>query len=415
MGRENTTEGGLLSREDRFGFLEEVLREKTRGWIERMVNEELDAALGVGRHERGEERRGYRKGKRNRTFTSRNGKHAICMPRGEYFEPGRDGKKAWNSQILPPYVRRSEKVSDALVMCYLSGTNTRKVKKALGPLLEGAALSRSTVSRIVSGLMERFEKWRNRDLGAEDVAILFLDGFNLKIRLAGRVEKVPVLCAIGVCSEGRRLVLCLELRTSESEAAWGSVVESLCQRGVKAPVLVVIDGCVALRKAVKETWPWVDVQRCTKHKLDNLFTYAPKRRYEEIKDDYHAIVYAEDESSAREAWEEFESKWERLCPDVVKSLREGGEELLTFYGYPEPMWKMLRTTNCIERLNEEFRRRVKTQGSFPTVDAGLTVCYGLLAGGVIVLRRMDGWQFLRGAVEAIRVRHGLPPAIDNVA
>ena len=360
-------------------------------------------------------RRSYRKGQRERTFTSRMGKHKIKMPRGEFFEADGEGKKAWNSKLVPPYVRRSDAVEDALTMCYLSGTNTRKVKGALGPLLTGAALSKSTVSRIVSGLTEEFEVWRRRDLSGEDVAVLFLDGFTLKIRLGGKVEKVPVLSVIGVCVDGRRQVLCLELRTSESEAAWEGVVNSLCGRGVKAPVLAVIDGCEGLYNAVKETWPWIDVQRCTKHKLENLLTYTPQRRQEEVKGDYHGIVYAQDESSARRAWEGFERKWEGSCPEVVKSLREGGEELLTFYRYPESMWKMLRTTNGIERVNEEFRRRVKTQGSFPNVDAGVKVCYGMLAGGVIVLRRMDGWQFLRGVVETIRRNKGLKQAVDNVA
>jgi len=413
--RKNSTESRLLSREDRFGILEEALREKTRDWIEEMVNEELEAALGVGRHERSEGRRGYRKGKRKRTFTSRNGKHTIHMPRGEFFEAGADGKKAWTSQLLPPYVRRSDAVEDALTMCYLSGVNTRKVRGALAPLLEGASLSKSTVSRMVAGLTEAFEAWRNRDLSGEDVAILYLDGFNLKVRLAGKVEKVPVLSAIGICADGRRQVLCLELRSSESEAAWGDVVESLSRRGVKAPVLAVIDGCGGLHSAVKEAWPWIDVQRCTKHKLENLYTHGPKRLRKEIKADYDAIVYAADESSARGAWDRFDRKWERSCPEMVKSLREAGEELLTFHRYPESMWKMLRTTNCIERVNEEYRRRVKTQGSFPNVEAGVKVCYGMLAGGVIVLRRMDGWPFLRGVVDRIRLQKGLVQAVDKIA
>lgn len=414
MGNRTTQSQGL-SRGDRFELLEQTLRLKTREWIEWMVNEELEAALGMGRHERGEGRRGYRKGQRDRSFTSRNGIHAIRMPRGELFEPGGDGKKAWTSKILPPYVRRSDAVAEAVTMCYLSGTNTRKVRGALKTLLTGAALSKSTVSRIASGLTEQFEAWRRRDLSDRDVAILLLDGFNLKIRLAGKVEKVPVLCAIGVGTDGRREVLCLELRTCESEAAWLGVVSSLCRRGVKAPVLAVIDGCEGLRDAVKQTWPWIDVQRCTKHKLENLYTHSPKSRHEQIKADYDAIVYAQDEKKARLAWERFESRWERGCPGVVTSLREGGEELLTFYRYPESMWKMLRTTNAIERLNEEFRRRVKTQGSFPNVDAGVKVCYGLLAGGVIVLRRMDGWQRLGGVVEAIRKKKGLTQTVDRVA
>src|SRR4030042_1974898 len=170
MGGQSSTEEVMVSRGDRFELLEEALREKTRGWIERMVNEELEVALGVGRHGRDESRRGYRKGQREGTFRSRMGKHKIKMPRGEFFEADGEGKKAWNSKLVPPYVRRSDAVEDALTMCYLSGTNTRKVKGALGPLLTGAALSKSTVSRIVSGLTEEFEVGRRRDLSGEDGA-----------------------------------------------------------------------------------------------------------------------------------------------------------------------------------------------------------------------------------------------------
>lgn len=403
------------TRGQREGFMEEQLRRKTREWIEGMVNEELDAALGTGWRERSAERRGYRKGKRRRTFTTSNGKHEIAMPRGEYFKPGPDGKKEWNSQVIPRYSRRTEAVEEALIRAYLGGTNTRRIEQALSPLLKGAALSKSTVSRIVARLSEAFEVWRTRDLSQEDIAIVFLDGLGLKIRLAKRVEKIPVLCAIGVRSDGGRLLLALEIRTSESEAAWSAVTEDLAARGVKAPILVVIDGNDGLQSAVKTTWPWIDVQRCTKHKLDNLRTHAPKRHYDEIKEDYQAIVYADSEAQARRAYARFEKKWGKDCPGAVKSLREAGEDLLTFLKYPKSMWKMLRTTNSIERLNEEFRRRVKTQGSLPNVDAGLKLLYGLFAGGLIQLRRVDGWRGLPAVVEKRRRELGLIKILDKAA
>ena len=405
----------LATRAERRGYLEEQLRCKTREWIERMVNEELEIALGVGRYERSETRRGYRKGVRERSFTTRTGKHKIAMPRGAYFEPGADGKNEWNSQLIGRYTRRSDQVEEALLKSYLCGTNTRRIAHALGPLLEGAALSRSTVSRIVSCLEEQFAQWRSRDLSGEDIGILFLDGFTLKFRWGGKVERVPVLSVIGVRTDGARLLLALEVRTSESEAAWQSVTESLSGRGVEAPVLAVIDGNKGLYKAVKASWPWIEVQRCTKHKLENLATHAPKRRYEDIKADYHAIIYADDEAQARRAYGRFEQKWRKECPEVVKSLQEGGEELLTFYRYPRSMWKMLRTTNCSERLNEEFRRRVKTQGSFPNADAGLKLLYGMCAAGVVLLRRIDGWKQLPDVVYATRVKHGLIKSLDIAA
>jgi len=403
----------LATRTERAETLEAQLRAKTREWIEELIEEEFEAAMGLGWYERGDGRRGYRKGTRVRSVTSRNGCHRIAMPRGRYIES--NGKKEWNSQILPPYRRRTDEVEDALVMTYLSGTNTRRIKHALAPLLEGAALSKSTVSRMVARLSEGFEAWRKRDLTQEDIALLSLDGFRLKIRLGRKVESIPVLCAMGTRSDGRRLLLSLEMRTSESEAAWLALTENLSTRGVKAPILAMIDGSAGLHAAVEESWPWIDIQRCTKHKLENLYTHAPKRHYDEIKEDYHAIVYAQDETEARRAYRRFEKKWEKECPGVVTSLQEAGDELLTIFKYPKGMHKMLRTTNAIERLNEEFRRRVKTQGSLPNAEAGLRLLYGLFVSGLITLRRIDGWKELAVVVHAKRMKHGLINQLDQAA
>jgi len=413
--KKNSTIYVLPTREKRQGFLEEQIRQRTRECIEVIVNEELDAALGIGRYERGEGRQGYRNGTRRRTFTTRNGKHEIDFPRGAYKESGPDGKREWNSEIIPRYTRRTDAVEDALVMSYLCGTNTRKIRNALGPLLEGAALSKSTVSRIVARLAEHFDAWRRRDLSGEDIAIVFLDGFNLKIRLGRKVSSIPVLAVIGVRTDGTKVLLALEIRTSESEVAWRAVTDDLCERGIKSPVLAVIDGNKGLRKAVKNTWPWIDVQRCTKHKLENLYTHAPKLLYDEIKADYHAIVYADSEAEGRVAWKRFEQKWSKQCPNVVKSLNEGGDELLTFFHYPKSMWKALRTTNCIERMNGEFRRRVKTQGSLPNTDAGLKLLFGLFACGLISMRRIHGWRDLPATVAYKRTQMGLIKLLDKVA
>jgi len=403
------------SRTERREFLEQQLRARTREWIEVMVNEELNVALGLERYERGVERSGYRKGKRRRSFTTGTGRHELAMPRGEYFAPGPDGTKQWHSQLIPRYARRTAEVEDALTKSYLSGTNTRRIKRALSPLLAGAALSKSTISRIVTRLSAEYDLWRQRDLSSEDIAVVFLDGFHLRIRLGGKVEKVPVLGALGVRLDGRRVLLALEVRTSESATAWESVSEDLSRRGVNAPVLAVIDGNPGLHQAVKTTWPWVDVQRCTRHKLENLYTHAPKRHYDEIKEDYQAIIYAASEALARRAYCRFEKKWAKDCPAVVKSLREGGDELLTFFAYPQRMWKMLRTTNGLERINGEFRRRVKTQGSLPNSNAALQLLYGLFAGGMIVLRRIDSWQEMARIAQVKRIKHGLSTALDSAA
>jgi transposase-like protein len=130
------------------------------------------------------------------------------------------------------------------------------------------------------------------------------------------------------------------------------------------------------------------------HKLRNLERKAPKHALAELRTDFHRIVYAESLAAARGAVAAFERKWRARCAGVVRSLQEGGEELLTFFQFPESQWKTLRTTNVIERLHEEFRRRVKTQGSLPTEDAALVLLFGLVAGGQIRLRRLDGWRHI---------------------
>jgi putative transposase len=147
-----------------------------------------------------------------------------------------------------------------------------------------------------------------------------------------------------------------------------------------------------LRCVVGEVWPRVAVQRCCVHKLRTLERKAPKHALAEIRDDFHRIVYAASADAARLAYAVFERTWGKRCPGVVASLREGGDELLTFFNFPRAQWKTLRTTNVIERLHEEFRRRVKTQGSLPSEDAALVLLFSLVASGQIKLRRIDGWR-----------------------
>jgi transposase-like protein len=159
-----------------------------------------------------------------------------------------------------------------------------------------------------------------------------------------------------------------------------------------APLLCIIDGNPGLRHAVGELWPTALVQRCCVHKLRNLERKAPKHALAELRDDFHRIVYAASGDAARAEATAFERKWAKRCPGVVRSLQEGGAELLTFFTFPRAQWKTLRTTNVIERLNGEFRRRVKTQSALPSEDTAVVLLFSLVASGQITLRRIDGWR-----------------------
>lgn len=372
--------------------LSTALRRELRGLVERLIREELAEALGAERYERTEGRRGYQHSPRERTITTGLGPVAFTVPRGRLFTG--EGTEEWRSEILPRYARRTREVDAALAGLYLSGTNTRRVRQALRPLLKGAPLSKSAVSRVVAGLQDQYEVWRCRDLSAERLKVLYLDAAYLRVRLAKRIEKVPVVVAVGVREDGTKILLGLWTYASEGRAAWAAVLEDLSARGLAVPAVSVIDGSKGLRAALAECWPQVAVQRCTVHKLRNLEAHAPKRLHEELRQDYRGIVYAEDERAARRAWLRFTSKWKRLCPAVVESLDEAGPELLTFYRFPESQWKSLRTTNIVERVIEEFRRRVKTQAVLPSQESALLLLYGLIASGQLKFRKLDGYQEL---------------------
>jgi hypothetical protein len=223
------------------------------------------------------------------------------VPRGRPLMP--DGEAAeWQSQLLPRYARRTSEVDAALIGLYLAGTNTRRVQLTLKPLLRCAPLSKSAASRVVAGLKDQYATWRTGDLKGEALKLLYLDAIWLRVRLAKKIEKLPVAVAIGVREDGAKVLLGLWAYASERLSAWGGVLGDLVARGLPIPAPVVIDGGKGLRGAVTACWPKVAVQRCTVHKLRNLEVHAPKRLHDELRQDYREIVYAKDERAVGRAW-----------------------------------------------------------------------------------------------------------------
>lgn len=370
--------------------LSEGIRVRVREAIREIVSEELDAVLGAGSYERSLARRGYRNGSRARTITTSQGKTDFDMPRGVVWEGGQ--KVEWQSTVVPRYQRRSAQVDGALLGMYFGGVNTRKVKQAIKILFKDAPLSRSTISRIIGKLKVYFEAWRTQSLSKETLPYLYLDGIYVKVRCGGRVGRLPVLAVVGIRPNGEKILLALEIRGGEGEEAWKGVLQDLTRRGLKRPKLAMIDGSPGLSSAIELSWPGIEKQRCTVHKLRNLLSHAPETLHEEIRTDFHAIVYADDGIAARAAYDAFVKKWRKLSEGVARSLEEAGLELITFFRYPKSQWKSLRTTNLIERLNQEWRRRIKTQVSFPNESAVLLMLWGLVASGMIRMHRLGGYE-----------------------
>jgi putative transposase len=385
VGGEGTGVDGATS-------LEAMIRLRARGLIDAIVEAELDAALGAARSARvGEGRQGYRHGTRVRTLTTSLGPTTFAMPRARVVT-ATGATTEWRSELVPRYQRRSARVDEAILGVYLSGTNTRRIKGALAPLLRGGPLSKDAVSRLVGRLAEDFETWRRRDLAADQIQYLVMDGWYPKVRIGKRRVRVPVLVTLGVRADGQRVVLDLRLAGDESTAAWRDVVRGLVERHVGPPRLAMIDGRAGLAAALREQWSTLAIQRCTAHKLRNLEAKAPVRLREELAEDYRRMIYAETRALVDQARARFTKKWRLRCPAVIECLDEAGDDLFTFLRFPHAQWKALRTTNALERINGEFRRRTKTQASLPGHEAVLLLLFGLLRSGQVKLRKIDGWH-----------------------
>ncbi len=372
--------------------LETIIRRRARGLIDAIVEEELEAALGAAPSVRvGGARVGYRHGTRDRTLTTSVGPTTFAMPRAR-VRTAAGGTAEWRSELVPRYQRRSARGDAAILGVYLSGTNTRRIKGALAPLLRGGPLSKDAVSRLVGRLADDFETWRRRDLAEDAIPYLLMDGWYPTVRIGKRRVRVPGLVTLGVRADGERVVLDVRLAGDESTAAWRDVIRSWVERQVGRPLLAIIDGSAGLAAALREQWPTLAIQRCTAHKLRNLEAQAPVRLREELAEEYRRMIYVERRTLVDQARTRFTTQWRLRCPAVVECLEEAGDDLFTFLRFPTTQWKALRTTNALERINGEFRRRTKTQASLPGQEAILLLLFGLLRSGHVKLRQIDGWE-----------------------
>lgn len=389
--------------DDWFDPIEAAVRDRARQFIEEMIHGELDAVLARPRYGRskaaGEEERasvaGHRHGSRRRSLTGTFGPIEISVPRARLNTP--EGKTSeWKSQALRAYQRRTLAADALIASTYLAGTNTRRVRRALAALF-GGAVGKDTVSRTWRKVKSDWDAWNARSLAAEPIVRLILDGTVVRVRLDRKASAVSLLVVLGVRADGQKVLLAIKSMGGESAEAWRAVLDDLVRRGLRRPEFLIVDGASGLDKAIAAVWDGVPVQRCTVHKHRNLLAHAPERLHEEITADYSDMVYAttcEEIEARRKA---FIRKWRLKHRAVADSLEEAGERLFAFTRLPPSQWRSVRTTNAIERLHEEFKRRIKTQTVLPSADTAAMLFWALLASGQINMRKVDGWQTLATA------------------
>jgi transposase-like protein len=316
----------------------------------------------------------------------------VCVPRARLATP-EGGTKEWRNASIPAYQRLTRRAEALIAGAYLSGTNTHRVRRALGALF-GGAVGKDVVSRVWRKVKTDWDAWNRRDLSAEPIIRLILDGTVVRVRLDRKATAISLLVVLGVRQDGQKVLLAVKNMGGESEAAWRAILDDLVARGLKAPEFVIVDGAPGLEKALTALWPDVPAQRCTVHKHRNLLAHAPDRLHEEISADYTDMIYAASAAEVAERRKAFLRKWQLKCQAVADSLEEAGDKLFTFTRLPPSQWKSARTTNAVERLHEEFKRRIKTQTVLPSAETAAMLFWALLASGQITMRKVDGWPTL---------------------
>ena len=355
---------------------EDVLREGVRVLAQALMELEVTEHLGAERHERTPERSGQRNGYRERTWDTRVGTVALRVPRV------RDG--SFFPALLEPRTRAERALVAVVQEAYVAGVSTRRVDelvKALG--LDG--ISKSQVSRLCGELDAEIERFRSRPLGAA-YPYVWLDATFVKARQQGRVVSQAVVIAVGVTADGVREVLGVEVGPSEDGAFWLGFLRSLVARGLHGVCLVTSDAHEGLRQAIGAVLHGASWQRCRVHFLRNALALVPKGAQQLVAATIRTVFAQPTVEAARQQWRQVADGFRPHWPRLATLLDEAEADVLAYLGFPAAHWRQLWSTNPLERLNKEVKRRTDVVGIFPNPAAALRLV------GAILTEQHDEWQ-----------------------
>jgi putative transposase len=335
--------------------------------VQQILQAEMEEVLQAGKSERTETRWGYRAGYYSRTLITRVGKVELRVPQ--------DRQGRFRTEVFERYQRSEKALVAAMLEMYVQGVSTRKVKTITEELC-GHEFSSSTISRIVQQLDTELEKFARRRL-EEPYPYLVLDARYEKVREDGAVRSQAVLVAIGINWEGRRSVLAVELASRESVSSWKDLLTGLRQRSLHGVEFVVSDDHAGLRRAIQEVLPEAVWQRCYVHFLRNALDYLPRKADDDCLQELRWIYDRRDAQEARRDLAAWLTKWESRYPKLCAWVEENIEETLSFYRLPQQHHKNMKSTNMLERLMEEIKRRTLVVRIFPNAAACLRLVRAL--------------------------------------
>lgn len=341
--------------------LNEVFRGAVKVTLELVLEEVLREVVGAAKWTRAKTRADSYNGSYMRGLLTSMGHIDVRMPRAR--------KGGAPVDVIGAYKRRSKELDAAITSAYVKGVSTRSMD-AVVEALAGSGLSSSAVSRVTACLEEKVEKLRNGKLEGE-FPYLYLDATYVKARWARVVESVPALIAYGVNEKGHRQLLAVEVGTEESELSWGALLSRLIGRGLKGVLLVISDAHEGIWAAVRKQLPEVPHQRCIVHLLRNVGSNVIHRLRKRVLGEVSAIFKSKDLKEAKKGLAKFVERWSKELPEAVSCLKDGFPAATRFFAFPSEHQVKIRSTNNLERLNREIKRRTKTVDSFPDRKSAL--------------------------------------------
>ena len=342
--------------------LGEMVRSTVEETLNAMLDAEADHLCNAQRYERTEARTDQRAGHYKRKLHTKAGEVELKVPKLR--------RATFETAIIDRYRRRESSVEEALMEMYLAGVSVRRVED-ITQALWGMRVSAGTVSDLNQKMYGRIEAWRNRKI--EGVyPYVYLDGISLKRTWGGEVRNVSVLVAVGVGEDGYRDILGVAEGCKEDKAGWSAFLAYLKRRGLSCPELVISDKCIGLIESLAEYYPEAKWQRCMVHFYRNVFTAVPKGKVKHIAAMLKAIHAQEDLAAAREKARAVVAKLQTMkLRTAAEKVREGIEETLTYYAFPDKHHRQIRTNNPLERIMREIRRRSRVVGCFPDGQSAL--------------------------------------------
>ena len=376
--RKDSTDDTAAQTPEIMQSLDELAREGARRLIATALEVEVDEYVQALRHLRDEAGHALvvRNGKSHheRTVALGAGNIKIKSPRVDDRRP----EHRFTSRILPPYMRRSPRIEEALPVLYLRGISSGDFVEAMEALLgaKAAGFSATTITRLLKVWQEEYDAWHKRSLQGKEYVYIWADGVYFNVRL--EEDRLACLVLVGVLPDGRKEVIALEDGYRESTESWSSVLRDLKRRGLAAPILAMGDGNLGFWAALREVYPQAHEQRCWKHKIANVLDKLPKRLQPRAKDLLHEIMYAPDRESSIEDITRFAEEYQARYPKAVETLIKDQAKLLTFYDFPAEHWLHLRTTNPIESAFATVKARTRKTKGAGSRRAGLAMAYKLL-------------------------------------